>query len=80
MVDPILTAPNNYVNQNINCPLCEEELDQQRHIFTCPVIQRVKGTTNGEYEDLFSNNIDKLYSTAKELIEIVKIRDVLLDP
>ena len=73
---------NQYAGQNINCPLCEQELDRQRHTFDCSIIKQVIGTNNikGKYEDLFEDDLDKLYIAAKTMQNIVEIRKVLLDP
>ena len=71
---------NQYLNLNINCCLCETELDQQSHIFTCQVIQRVTGRVTSQYEDLFSQDIDKLYAAAKTVKMLDETKKLLMDP
>ena len=71
---------NQYVDQNINCTLCETEIDEQSHIFTCKVIKQVTGSMNSQYEDLFSSDIDKLFEAAKTVKILDETKKILLDP
>ena len=71
---------NQYQNQNINCSLCEVELDEHSHIFNCDVIRKVTGNLTSQYEDLFSQDIDKLYEAAKTAKMLDETRKLLLDP
>ena len=58
----------------------EVELDEQSHIFSCDVIRKVTGNFNSQYEDLFSQDIDKLYEAAKTAKMLDETRKLLLDP
>ena len=70
---------NNYKNTNILCPLCEEKDDTQEHLFACKDLNHV--TENDcKYEDIFSNEIEVLLNVAKNLKEIVGLRETLLNP
>ena len=72
---------NNYQGQSLNCLLCEEDIDQQSHIFSCSTIKRfITDIDKQQYENLFSDDIDKLYEAALQTKEIVKLREVLLNP
>ena len=74
---------NNFRNkyqENLNCVLCEEEICQQSHLYKCSVIRRVVGQIKGDYEDLFSDDLDKLLEAAKTVKILVETRQILLDP
>ena len=70
----------NHYKEDLLCTLCEDEICQQSHIFQCEVIRRVVGQVKAQYEDLFSDDIDKLFEAAKTLKQLVEIREILLDP
>lgn len=70
---------NNYQNTNILCPLCEEKDDTQEHLFACKELNRVT-EKDCKYEDIFSNEIEVLLNVAKNLKEIVGLRETLLNP
>ena len=70
---------NNYKLTNILCPMCVAEDDTQEHLFQCQKVKELlpcdslnQGIT---YEDIFTNNCDKLLDVANLLKEVVKIRD-----
>ena len=71
---------NKYIEQSLDCKLCDNELCQQSHIFQCSVIMNVVGHIVEHYEDLFTDNIDKLYRVAKITNLLVQTREILLDP
>ena len=72
---------NNYTNTNTLCPLCHNEEDTQQHLFSCTAILHKYGKQcMNKYEDIFSDNNDTLLQTAKELYELVAIRNLLLHP
>ena len=59
------------------CPLCAFQEDSQQHLFTCPVIRNYR-LTPSNYEDIFSNDTDKLFNIVNELTKLVEIRERLL--
>ncbi len=69
---------NNYCNTNIICPLCNKEEDNQEHLFQCEKIGMID--LQGEYEDIFSDNVDTLHNVALKLKKIVEKRHCLLNP
>ena len=69
---------NNYCNTNIICPLCNKEEDNQEHLFRCEKIRM--NDLQGEYKDIFSNNVDTLHNVALKLKKIVEKRCCLLNP
>ena len=58
------------------CPLCGRVEDSQQHLFECNIIQNYHVITT-KYEDIFSNNEDIILEVARELEEIVRIREKL---
>ena len=69
---------NNYRNTNIDCPLCGEQNDTQSHIFECRKIMAVFSDFSCK-QDIFSNNVETLYTVACTLKKLVHIREELLD-
>ena len=51
--------------------------DSQQHLFECPVI-RSYYCAEINYDDIFTNDNDKLLNAALELKKIVEIREELL--
>ncbi len=70
---------NNFRNKYLCtlCPLCAQCEDSQQHLLECPVVRGYHNTTI-LYNDIFTNDNDKLLIAAKELMKIVKIREELL--
>ena len=71
---------------DLNCLFCKREgremLDTQKHIFYCPVLMRqnnIAPVWNIQYEDIFTNNIQRIstveyilrtnYETRKKFLE-----------
>ena len=72
---------NHYKDQSLICTLCEDDIDQQSHIFKCATIRRsLANIDENQYEDLFSEDIDKIYRAAIQTKQIVELREVLLNP
>ena len=71
---------NNYKNTDILCPLCHQQNDDQDHLLTCIKIKEMyTGHIDVVMDDIFSADINKLYSIAKTLQRIDQIRSDLLD-
>ena len=71
---------NKYINESLNCKLCEMDLCQQSHIYQFSVIIKDVGPVLTNYEDLFSDNIDKLHEAEKITKILIENRKILLDP
>ena len=71
---------NKYINESLNCKLCEIDLCQQSHIYQCSFIKNEVGPVLTKYEDVFSDNIDKLHEAAKMTKVLIEKRKILLDP
>ena len=66
-------------NQNIDlllCPLCQAHVDNAQNIFTCSVLNN---DVDVSFEDLFSNNTDKLAAAIKQFYKLWTIRKRLLE-
>ena len=71
---------NNYKNTNILCPLCQHVDDSQEHLFECPKIRETYDrNVYCEYDDIFSQDTEKLYAVACELKELIAVRERLLN-
>ena len=72
---------NNYRQTDILCPLCKKEEDSQEHLFKCETIALSLDnvTINVVYEDIFSDDTDKLLSAASHLKQLTQIRIDLED-
>ena len=72
---------NNYANTNILCPLCGSDDDGQEHIFKCEaILKQYKETITSNINDVYSNDPNTLHTVATTLKELVKIRELLLNP
>ena len=71
---------NNFRNMysSILCPLCGKAEDSQEHLFECDIFQNYETISIG-YEDLFSDDIEKLIKVTSQLEKLVKVREVILD-
>ena len=72
---------NNYRQTDILCPLCKKEEDSQEHLFKCETIALSLDnvTINVVYEDIFSDDTDKLLSAALHIKQLTQIRIDLED-
>ena len=71
---------NNYKNTDILCPLCHQENDDQIHLLSCIKIKQIYSQeVDITMNDIFSDDINKLYATAKTLKEIDSIRTDLIE-
>ena len=74
---------NNYKLSNIQCPLCNTNDDTQEHLFECESIKQKEAfivDSQSRYEDIFDNDIHKLYDIAVILKRKIEIRRELIDP
>ena len=69
-----------YKHVSLKCKLCDAADESQEHLYQCEVLTKVIGQRNYNYEHMFSNNLEHLYDIAKKTKELVKIRDLLLNP
>ena len=70
-----------YKNTDILCPLCEKYDDSQEHLFECEKIKEFCcAEVEFRMEDLFTDDTERLYSATKTLIEMVKVRDSIINP
>ena len=72
---------NKYVSSDLSCPLngCSE-VDSQAHLFNCSAIVREFPSLQGaSYEDIFSNDSDKLLKIGNILLKIIQIREKLIE-
>ena len=70
---------NNYINTNLTCPLCQQQQDDQQHIFECITIrQQHNKTIIHSHDDIYSEDTDTLLSVAREIQQLVKLRELLL--
>ena len=67
---------NKYRQTNILCPLCKSTEDTQEHLFQCRVILNLLQTDrlSSVYQDIFSENTDKLLAVGKDLKMITELR------
>ena len=73
---------NKYSNENLECQIigCSDP-EMPGHIFTCQVLLKEYGKTLlCQYDDIFSEDMDKLLEVGKTLKELVNIRKLLLEP
>ena len=73
-----------YINTNLLCSLCQTENENQQHILTCTVLIEKFRSENlsidqVEYENLFSNNVNKQKEVTQLFMELFKIRETLLE-
>jgi hypothetical protein len=72
---------SNYTNNDTLCPVCHDQEDTQEHLFECKKIMDChNGTKQFQYNDIFSNDCDKLLGIATLLRELVDIRNGILNP
>ena len=73
---------NKYANENLKCEIsgCEEP-ESPNHIFTCqPILREYGKPLNCQYEDIFSEDCDKILTVGKTIKYLVQIRKRLLEP
>ena len=73
---------NKYANENLKCEIsgCEEP-ELPNHIFTCqPILREYGKPLNCQYEDIFSEDCDKILTVGKTIKYLVQIRKRLLEP
>ena len=71
---------NNYVQSNTLCPLCSLSEDSQEHLLECDIIKNnVNNNKDSVYEDIFSDDPEKLHNIALVMKDIIEIREKLLE-
>ena len=69
-------------NLSLNCDLCFEEIDDQKHLLTCVKLKNEDDDQNiskVNYLDLYSNSIKKVAKIATIFEQKIKIRTQLLN-
>ena len=80
----MLNIGDNMGRKDDLCPLCYTEKDTQNHLLECPIINlHIDYSENTElkqvnYEDIFSNNIEKITDACTLMRKIFRMREVLL--
>ena len=71
---------NHYKNNDILCPLCHQENDDQEHLLSCVKIKEAYSENiDLTTMDIFSGDVDELYATARTLKVIDRIRTDLIE-
>ena len=71
---------SNYVNTDTLCPVCKVEEDTQEHLFKCEkIVDNVDENKNCVYEDIFSDDPEKLLNVGFVLKDLIEIRERLLE-
>ena len=78
----MVNVGHNYGNKT-SCKICNlEEDDSQEHIFDCIVLKikcpELFNMTDEKYDDIFSQNVQKLIKVAKVCESAIKLREILL--
>ena len=79
----MLETKDNYQNQfeDALCPLCDDEftLDSQEHVMTCPaIVHQCLVTENLNYENIFSDDVNKQLKISSIIFEHFKKRKQML--
>ena len=81
----MLQVKNNFKNQheNIQCDLCNEAEETQEHLLDCQTIidncEELYNDSTVQYNDIFSQNPNKLLKVTKLFAEVTKVRNMLLN-
>ena len=59
------------------CPLCGLVEDSQQHLFECKIMLNYHTPTT-QHDDVYSNDAESLLAVAKDLENLVKIREELI--
>ena len=70
---------NNYVAHDTICPVCHKCEDSQEHLFDCEPVTLMVDEHGCKYDDIFSDDINKLLKVSKVLKQIVKAREKFED-
>ena len=65
----------NHYKTNLLCPLCREKEDSQEHLLECRTILRKLNCGDCRYEDIFSDDADKLLKIARLFKNVIEIRE-----
>ena len=73
---------NKYANTNLECQIrgCNEQ-EMEDHIFSCQILlKEYDKPLTCKYEDIFTEDLDKLLKVGKTIRELVKLRELLVEP
>ena len=75
---------NKYGSVDLNCPLCNQHVDNQESMLSCPVIvQKLNSidivTENFKYDDIYSSDTRKQKVITDVFMKIIEIRKDLLE-
>ena len=64
-----LRLENNFKQgkQDLRCRLCKDHIEDQQSLLSCSALKHIKSPAQTEYNDIFSDNMDKLTAIAKLL-------------
>ena len=65
-------------NEDITCPLCKKHIDSEENVFKCEELSNMN-TSDVEFEDLFSNNEEKMFKCLKHFQKLWKLRQTKLE-
>ena len=71
-----------YENESLECKIrgCAEP-ETQSHIFTCQILLSEYGyKLECDYEDIYSEDLNKLLTVGKTIKKLVEVRKLLLEP
>ena len=81
----MLQVKNNFKNQHVNfqCDLCNNAEETQQHLLDCQTIidncEDLYNDSSVQYEDIFSQNPEKILKVTKLFAAVTKTRNILLN-
>ena len=72
----------NKYKEDMSCPLCNKDVDNQSHLFECNVLNIDDDSNekpNAVYDDLFSCDIVKVYAAALLVKKLINKRESIID-
>ena len=72
-----------YLNDNLLCALCKSDIDDQKHILVCDVLQKEMkakdvASARVEYDDIFAKDVKKQKTATALFTDLLRIRKDLL--
>ena len=68
----------NQYKEDMLCPLCNTDVDNQSHIFECYILN-VNEPSTVVYDELFSSDIDKVYAAAIVVQKLINKREHIIN-